>query len=225
MQTVPMLASLALALSSLPAAAQQERPQEHVRGDVEAVSGDTIAVRTRDGRVVHLDLTGETGVNGVEEADAGAITDGAFVGTTAVPQPDGSLRALEVHVFPEAMRGVGEGHRPWDLQSGSSMTNATVTGTGPAGKGAASQGTGSSMTNATVQGTRTAGGARTLALRYGGGKQTVVVPAGVPIVRITAGDRSLLVPGAHVFAIAARQDGRLVAQRLVVGTGGVVPPM
>jgi hypothetical protein len=139
------LASLTAALS-FPAAAQQDKPPQHVRGDVVAVNGDTLDVRTRGGQIVRLAVSPQAGVAKVEEADPSAIDDGGFIGVTAVPQPGTStLRAVEVHVFPESMRGTGEGHRPWDLGTGSSMTNGTVSGTH-----AARQGTGSSMTNGTV---------------------------------------------------------------------------
>lgn len=220
------LAGVALSLSSLPAAAQQGKPQQHVRGDVVGVKGNTVDVRTRAGQVVHLNVPDHAAIAEVEEADPSAIADGAFVGTTAVPQPDGTLRAIEVHVFPEAMRGAGEGNRPWDLRPGSSMTNATVSGMSGGKQSAAGKGTGSSMTNATVAGMKNSGAARTLQLEYQGGKQTVVVPAGIPIVRLSPGDRSLLKPGAHVFAITTQQeDGSLLAERLTVGQGAVVPPM
>jgi len=212
------------ALLALPAGAQQDKPPLHVRGDVVAVKDDVLDVRTRAGQVVHVKLSDKLGVAKVEEADPSAIADGAFVGVTAVPQPDGKLLAKEVHVFPESMRGTGEGHRPWDLGAGSSMTNATVSGMG-AGKSAAKQGTGSSMTNATVSGMKKSGGEHTLQLKYKDGEQTVVVPSNIPIVKLSPGDRSLLKPGAHVFIIATEENGALTAQRMTVGEGGVVPPM
>lgn len=217
------LAGVTLALSSLGVRAQDGPPQ-HVRGDVVAVNGDTLDVRTRAGQLVHVKLSDKLGVAKVEEADLSAITDGAFIGVTAVPQPGGKLLAKEVHVFPESMRGAGEGHRPWDLGAGSSMTNATVSGMS-AGKGAARQGAGSSMTNATVAGQKKSGGERTLQLKYKDGEQTVVVPSNVPIVKLAPGDRTLLRPGAHVFIIATDENGTLTAQRMTVGEDGVVPPM
>ncbi len=225
MRNALVVAASAAALLALPAAAQQAQQPQHVRGDVLAVKGDTVDVRERTGQVVHVKVPEQVGVTKVEEADASAITDRSFIGVTAVPQPGGTLRALEVHVFPDSMRGTGEGHRPWDLGTGSSMTNATVSGMQAGTSGAAKQGTGSSMTNATVSGMKKTGGERTLQLKYQGGEQTVVVPANIPIVRLAPGDRSLLKPGAHVFVIASQQDGALVAQRMTVGEGAVVPPM
>ncbi|HET6438962.1 MAG TPA: hypothetical protein VFG59_12920 [Anaeromyxobacter sp.] len=215
-----------LAVLALPAAAQ-DKPPERVRGEVAALNGNDLDLRTRDNQTVHLKLAPQVGVAAAEKADASAIQDGTFIGTAAVAEPDGTLRALEVHVFPESMRGTGEGHRPWDLGPASSMTNGAVAAMRP-GKPAsgAAKGTGSSMTNATVAANKAKGGARTLTLKYAGGEQTVVVPPDVPIVRLAPGDRSLLVPGAHVFAIANRQDdGSLLVQRLTVGKGGLVPPM
>jgi hypothetical protein len=140
-----------------------------------------------------------------------------------VPQQDGTLRALEVHVFPEAMRGTGEGHRPWDLRPGSTATNATVSSVdAPQGGGQPP----SSMTNATVAEAGEGGGGRRLVLRYPQGEKTVVVPPGTPIVKLVPADRSRIVPGAHLFAVASRQpDGSLVAERVTVGKDGVVPPM
>jgi hypothetical protein len=205
---------------SLVAAAQQDAPQEHVRGDVVRLQGDALEVRTRAGEVVRVKLGDQVMVGQLEKGDRSALATGAFVGTTAVSQPDGTLRAVEVHVFPESMRGRGEGHRPWDLRPGSSMTNATVSGVGSSAE------TGqSSMTNATVAGATGSGTSRTLTLRYAGGEQKVLVPKNVPIVKIEPGDRSLLVPGAHVFVIATRAGGVLTARAVNVGKGGIVPPM
>ncbi len=213
-----VLAVVVLAASS--SRAEAEAAQRHVRGTVVSAAGDVLKVETGPGRTEEVRLAPGAQVAQVEAADPASIAQGAFIGTTAVPQPDGTLRAVEVHVFPESMRGAGEGHRPWDLAPRSSMTNATVSGVRSAAGGR------SSMTNATVSGTKSAGGTRTLTLTYPGGQQTVVVPPRIPIVQLEPGDRSLLVPGAHVFAVAQRAaDGSLVAQRVAVGKGGVVPPM
>ena len=198
--------------------------QLHVRGDVVAVRADALDVRSRTGETLTLELAPNASVALVEKASLDSIGSGAFVGTTAVPEKDGTLRAVEVHVFPASMRGTGEGHRPWDLQPGSTMTNATVAQV--EGGRAEAGGTGSTMTNATVAGVEKGGGGRKLLLRYSGGEKTILVPPGTPVVALEAADRSKLVPGAHVFAIATRRpDGKLVAQRLSVGKDGVVPPM
>jgi hypothetical protein len=155
-------------------------------------------------------------------ADLASIVPGSFIGTTAVAEPDGTLKAVEVHVFPESMRGTGEGHRPMETeQPGSTMTNATVTSVAPAQAAPRS-----TMTNATVTSVAPAGSARRLTLKYKDGEQTVVVGDNVPVVTVEAGDPSMLVPGAHVVVNAARQlDGTLTTDRISVGKNGIVPPI
>src|SRR5439155_6677848 len=143
---------------------------EHVRGDIVAIDGNTVTVKSRSGETLKLQLADDVRVSVAEKAELADVRDGAFIGTTAVSQPDGNLRALEVHVFPDSMRGTGEGHRPWDLKPGSTMTNATVS----------SAGSSSTMTNATVS--KMAG--RKLTLKYSGGEKTVVLPPDVKVVRI-----------------------------------------
>jgi len=215
------LPALVLALFAAVATAEQPAQQEHVRGDIAAVSGNTLRVKTRGGQEVALSLAPEVKVAAVKKADLGDIGEGVFIGTTAVPQPDGSLRAVEVHVFPESMRGTGEGFRPWDLQPKSTMTNATVARSEPQ----AGPSSPSTMTNATVSEVGKSGGGRKLQLRYPGGEKTVDVPANTPVVKLEPSDRSSLKTGAHLFAIAARRpDGTLVAQRITVGED-VAPPM
>jgi hypothetical protein len=224
MRSDPVLAVLAsLVMAAVPVSTRAgESPPTplHVRGVIVGQTGDQLEIETGPGKTERVTLPADVKVAAVEDADASALTKGEFIGTTAVRQPDGTLRALEVHLFPETMRGAGEGHRPWDLAPRSSMTNATVASvrTSPARK--------TSMTNATVSELTRAGAMRTLVLEYPGGHQTVVVPPHTPIVQIEPGDRSLLVAGAHVIAFAVPgRGGALVAQRLTVGRGGVVPPM
>jgi len=195
-------------------------PEEHVRGDVSALEGNTLEVRTQSGEVKKLTLSDQTRVVVASRASLASVGDNAFIGTTAVPRRDGSLRALEVHVFADSMRGAGEGHRPWDLRPGSTMTNATVSAVKAAG------GPPSTMTNATVKKAAPMGGGLELALTYAGGEKAVYVPPGTPVVKLAPGDRSRLSPGAHVFAAVVRQpDGTPLVQRVVVGEGGVRPPM
>jgi hypothetical protein len=234
MQRIKTFAACSAALLAGVVAAQQPpaapaAPQRHVRGDIVSLEGDTLTIKSRSGADVKLKLADNARVATIGKADMSSIGDGTFVGTTAVQQPDGTLRAVEVHVFPDSMRGTGEGHRPWDLQPGSTMTNATVAKVdqGASGGAARASGTGSSMTNATVAKVdESGGGARKLSLKYKDGEKTVIVPAGTPVVKIQPGDKSKLVPGAHVFAIVTRQaDGTMLAERLNVGEGGLVPPM
>jgi len=228
MERLMTLASSFVLLASVAAALQPPAPAatQQVRGDVVAVKGDILEVKSRSGEVLKLKLADSAKVSLVGRADLSSIRDGAFIGTTAVQQSDGTLRAVEVHVFPDSMRGTGEGERPSDLQPGSSMTNATVAKVGESGGEGQSGGTGSTMTNATVAKVDESGGARKLSLKYKGGEKTVVVPPGTPVALMEPGDRSKLVPGAHVFAVASRQpDGTLVAEVLNVGKDGLVPPM
>ena len=233
---IALTAGLCAAVYAGPAAAQpssssqgqQGQKQEHVRGEVVSLSGDTLQVSTKSGETVKLKLADGFKVNLVEKADLKAIDDGKFVGVTGVPQKDGDLRAVEVHIFDESLRGTGEGHRPWDLQPGSTMTNATVSSMDQGGGKAQSQGTGSgsTMTNATVSRSEEEGGARKLSLKYKDGEKTVIVPPNTPIVKIEPGDKSQVVPGAHVFVVATKgPDGQFVAQRANVGKEGVTPPM
>jgi len=173
-----------------------------VRGEIEKLDGNALTVKSRDGSVVAINLAANATVSGVVPASLADVTAGKFIGVTAMPRPDGTLLALEIHVFPESMRGVGEGHRPWDLKPESTMTNATVADV-------------ISRSND-----------RTLTLRYKEGEQKVFVPEAAPIVTYVPADRGALKPGAHVFVIAQRAaDGTLSAPRVSVGLNGLVPPM
>jgi hypothetical protein len=212
------MAFVAATLLSFAAAGQSAQP-EHVRGQIVKADGNTLTVKSQ-GKTVKLDLADDLKVAVAEKGEMSDVKDGAFIGTTAVAQKDGTRRAIEVHVFPDSMKGTGEGHRPWDLKPGSTMTNATVSGMDSSGSsGGKSQ---STMTNATVS--KMSG--RKLTLKYKDGEKTVVVPSNAKVVKLEPGDRSELKPGAHLFAIASRgADGTLRAQRVTVGKNGVVPPM
>ena len=196
-----ILAACALLSSAI--ALGQPQPVR-VRGVIEAVDGSMVTIATREGERVSLSLTETTGINGLERKSAGDIGANTFIGTTAVRGGDGRWKATEVHIFPEAMRGAGEGHYAWDLPE-STMTNAAVTGT---------------------TGRRSR---RTLSLRYGGaaaGEVEVDLTRKTEIVALTQGDRSLLVPGAAVFALAIpAQEGPATAIAVVAETDGVEPPM
>jgi hypothetical protein len=172
-----------------------------LRGTIEKVDATAIVVKAQDGKVVPLAFADGLRVDEVLPVDPNAIQEGTFVGTTAVPRADGSLAAVEVHVFPEAARGTGEGHRPWDLQPNSTMTNATVT--------------------KLIAGNNE----RTMTLRYKDGEKTIRVPNGVPIVTMKPGDRSLLVSGAKVIVTEQVVNGQPVATRVLVGGNGFEPPM
>ena len=172
-----------------------------VRGIIDAVNGQTMVVTSREGQKVTLAVAPDIGVTAILAASITDIKPGTYIGTAAMPQADGSLLAYEIQVFPESMRGVGEGHRPWDLQPNSTMTNGTV------GDVVVAQG-------------------RTLTLRYKDGEKKVVVPEKAPIITYAPATTAMLTPGAHVIITAVRQpDGSLVAQRVGVGKDGLVPPM
>jgi hypothetical protein len=191
--------------------------QEHVRGEIVSVDGNTLTVKSPGGKSMKVSLADDVRVALASKGEMSDVRDGAFIGTTAVPQSDGTLRAVEVHVFPDSMRGTGEGHRPWDLRPGSTMTNATVSKVDSSGGKSSS-----TMTNATVS--KVAG--RKLTLKYKDGEKTVVVPSNATVVKLEPGNRSQLQPGVHLFAIASRQpDGTFRAERITVGKDGVVPPM
>jgi hypothetical protein len=172
-----------------------------LRGKIVALAGQRLGVETATG-TVWVTLVEPVTVTGVAPAKLSDITPGTFIGTAATrQQADGTFRALEVHIFPEAMRGAGEGHRPWDLPD-TIMTNANV-----------------EEVVQNVEGSR-------LTLRYPGGGVTVVVPKEAPIVRFVPGDRDLLKPGAGVFIFRATRaaDGSISTSRISVGVG-ITPPM
>jgi len=175
---------------------------QRVRGTIEQVQGQVLTIATREGETLKLTLAPDAKIAAMVPADLASAGKGSFIGTAAVPQPDGTLKAQEVVVFPEAMRGVGEGHRAWDLTPDSTMTNATVAA---AVAGAAG---------------------RELSLTYKGGEKKLVVPPGTPIVTLEPGDASLLKAGNHVFLSATQgADGMVTASSVTVGKDGLVPPM
>ena len=185
---------------AVPALAQPEETSR-IRGTIDAIDPSSIKVTTRDGGTVILKRDSNLAVTAVIPANLGDISPGSYVGVTAVPQPHGTLRALEVHIFPEASRGAGEGSRPWDLEPQSTVTNGAV---------------------ASVVGTQ----GRTITVNYKTGEKTIVVPDNIPIVTFEPGNGFMLVPGAHVIITATKAaDGSLTATRVSVGKDGLVPPM
>jgi hypothetical protein len=199
---------------------------DHVRGTVESLEGQVLTVATASGSV-RVQLEPSTRVGTVVPSDRDHITGGSFLGITSVTGPDGSERAVEVHVFPEAMRGSGEGSYPWDFPgsggSASRMTNGTARPSRMTNGTLAS----SRMTNGTVS-ERPAGSALTLQYKDGAdrGSRTITIPSGIPIVAIEPGQAGDLRPGTHVFIVAHRQSGEvLTADRVLAGKDGVVPPM
>jgi hypothetical protein len=182
-------------------ATAQSTPPVRLRATVVSYAAPNLVIKERSGKVMSLTMPDETGVVVVIPTDITSIQPGSFIGTAALPRPDGKLEALEVVVFPEAARGSGEGHYPWDLKPDSSMTNATVAELARSSNG------------------------RTLILRYKEGEKTVIVPDGVPIVTFRPGDRTLIVPGAKVFIVADVSDDQFIIRRLMIGRNGLTPPM
>jgi hypothetical protein len=194
---------VALATVILPiATAAAQAPPVRIRGTVQSLDGAVLGIATRTDGVVRVALTDTTGINGLEAKTLADIGSNTFIGTTAVKDAAGRWQATEIHVFPEAMRGAGEGHYAWDLPD-SSMTNGAVTGNTVAANG------------------------RTLRVKYAGGEADVDVTAKTVIVALTAGDRSLLVPGATVFALAVPPEGggSPSAVAIIAETKGIKPPM
>jgi hypothetical protein len=181
--------------------AQTPPAQTRVRGVIDMADAHELRVTTRGGEKVTLKLADDAVVTMIAPIAIEAIKPGSFIGTAAVSQPDGTLKALEIQVFPESMRGVGEGHRPWDLGAGSTMTNGTV-------------------------GNLKVSNGRLLTLTYKGGEQKVFVPENAPVITYEPGTRAELRPGAHVIVTAVHNpDETLTATRIGVGKDGLVPPM
>lgn len=194
------LASLALLLASTSLPAQPAPTR--VRGTIETVSGTSVKVKTREGEDLAITLPETARVVAVVKATLADIRPGSYVGVAAIPRPDGSQMAIEVLIFPEAMRGTGEGFRPWDLMPESTMTNATVAETV----------------------TRTEG--QTLTLRYKDGEKLIVVPPEASIVTFAPAARTDMKPGVKVFtSVVKAADGTATAASITVGRDGVDPPM
>ena len=194
--------ALGLMLAASTSFAQQ--PQTvRVRGTVEAADGPMITVKSRDGQSYKIKLTDNAVVRGIVKAPLSDIKANSFIGVTGMPQADGSQKAVEIHVFPEAMRGTGEGHRPWDLVPSSTMTNATV-----------------------AQMVKGVSGDE-ITLKYKDGEKKIIVAPDTVIVTYVPGDRSELKPGAKIFIAAAnkKDDGTLEASAVSVGRDGITPPM
>jgi hypothetical protein len=188
---------LALGLVVFTATAAAQLPPR-VRGVIQSIEGNTLVVATQNEGVVRLTLTDMTGINGLERRTMADITDNTFVGATAVKDKNGRWQATEVHIFPEAMRGAGEGHYAWDLPD-STMTNGAATGIAAKGRG------------------------RTLNVRHAGGAVEIEVTRKTEIVALTMGSRALLVPGATVFALAQPIDGGAVAVAVIAETPTATP--
>jgi hypothetical protein len=192
--SIPMLSSAAWA---------QQPPPVRIRGTIESVDGATLMIKSREGDSMKVRMTDTVAVFGVAKTELSEIKPGSYIGVSAMPEPDGSQKALAVHIFPESQRGAAEGFRPWDLRAGSTMTNATVA--------------------ETVNGTD----GQNILVKYKDGEKKVVVPPGTPVVTFVAGDKSEVKAGAKIiiFGAVKKDDGVLEANRVNIGRDGITPPM
>ncbi len=193
-------AAMGLILVATTAFAQE---RVRVRGTIEKVDGNVLMVKTREGQDVKVKLADNARVLGIQKASIDDIKQGNYIGVSAMPQTDGSQKALHVHIFLDAMRGVAEGFGPWDVRPNSTMTNATV--------------------DTMVTGTD----GRTIMVKYKDGEKKIVVPPDAPIVKYVPGNKDELKPGAKIFIVAAikQPDGTLEAPNVSVGLNGLTPPM
>jgi hypothetical protein len=221
MRTLHRLPLLIASLISCSAQIADAQVMQLIAGEIVAVQGTELRVKDTAGHVVALRLGDQSMITVRSPIRMDTIAPGSYVGTTASPRGDGLLIASEVHVFAEAMRGVGEGHRPMDRLPGSTMTNATVKSVARATQSTARGGT---TTEATVANVAREDGMRRLVLDYNGGQQTVLVEESTPVTLLEPGQASMLVPGARVAVVASQhRDGALVANRINIGMHGYVP--
>jgi hypothetical protein len=198
----PLIAVAMVTASVLGAIAQQPPTPTRVRGTIEGVDGDVLMVKSRGGEDVKLHMTADMKVFGIVKISLADIKLGSFIGTTTVPGADGQQNAVEVHVFPEDMRGTGEGSRPYDLKPNSTMTNATV-----AQQVAGNDG-------------------QTLMIKYKDGEKKVTVGPDTPVVTYVPGEKADLKAGAKIIAfIKQLPDGSFETNRISVGRDGLTPPM
>src|SRR4051794_19660710 len=201
---MPRVLATSLALASLAGAAwAQSAPTVRIRGTIEAVDGPVLAIKSREGAEMKVRMTDNVAVFGVAKTELSEIKPGSYIGVSALPEPDGTQKALAVHIFPEAQRGAAEGFRPWDLRPNSTMTNATVAETVGSADG------------------------QNILVKYKDGEKKVVVPPGTPVVTFVPGEKSELKPGAKIiiFGATKKDDGTLEANRVNVGRDGITPPM
>jgi len=198
-----LAASLGLVALLATEAWAQQPPTVRIRGTIEAVDGPMLSIKSREGTDMKVRVTDNVAVFGVAKTELSEIKEGSYIGVTAMPEPDGTQKAVAVHIFPENQRGAAEGFRPWDQRPNSTMTNATVA--------------------QTVKGTD----GQNILVKYKDGEKKVVVPDGTPIVTFVAGDKSELKPGAKIiiFGAVKKDDGTLEAARVNVGRDGITPPM
>jgi len=199
-QRILTAAGLAL-IFAVPAASAQETVR--IRGIIESVDGPVYMVKNRDGAELKLTVTDKPLYVAIVKASMADIKPGMFVGATGQTQPDGSQKAIEVHIFPESMRGTGEGHYDWDLKPNTKMTNANV--------------------DQTVNGND----GQMLTVKYKDGEKKILVTPETAVVTYVAGSKDDLKPGIKVFVGAAKKqpDGTVQTPRITYGKDGLTPPM
>ena len=198
---VRVVAMIGLFLALAAPMANAQDPPVRVRGTIDRIDGDVYVVKARGGAELKVKLAANAMVVALIKASLADIKQGTYVGVAGMPQTDGSQKALEVHIFPEAMRGTGDGHRGWDLQPSSTMTNGNVEQAAASSDG------------------------QTLTLKYKEGEKKILVRADTPIVAFVPGEKSELKPGASIFISAATKqpDGTLQTPRINVGRGVAAP--
>lgn len=203
------------AMALLAASAQAQDKPLRVRGTVEQVDGTVLTVKSRAGEMLKVKMADDAKVVALVKASLADIKPGSFVGSTAMPEENGSWKAVEVHIFPESMRGTGEGDRPYDYKPKSTMTNGTVGNVGS-----------KSTTTGTVGSEVAKDGGGTLTLTYKEGEKKIDVTPETVIVMYAAGSMDELKPGAMIYIPAATKqaDGSLMTGRVNVGRG-IAPPM
>lgn len=196
-------AAVALVLAIVSPAFAETAPTLRIRGEIAAVEGDRLSVKNRDGQALTVKLAPNFRVTELRKAALSEIAAGKYIGVTAFPAKDGALRAVAIHIFPDAAKGTAEGHRPWDLAPETTMTNATVDGVVSAGNGS------------------------TIKVKYKDGEKTVIVTPETAIVAMGPGKAEMLKPGAKIliFGAVKAADGSLSTQGVVVGKDGIAPPM
>ena len=171
------------------------------RGTIEAIDGSTLTIKPRTGEAKTVTFGSDTKILAASSGQISDIKSESYIGTAAIPQPDGTQKALQVTVFASSLRGTADGHYPWDLGANSTMTNGAI---------------------GSLSGTE----GRTLLVKYNGGEKKVMVPEDVPVTLVDPGEKSIVVAGAKVVAFTkAGPDGKLNAAILIVGRNGTVPSM
>jgi hypothetical protein len=198
------LSAVALVLTFAASSVFAQQPQTvRIRGTIERVVGQDLVIKSRDGSDLTVKLAENARVLALVKASISDIKAGSYIGVTAMPEADGTQRAIAIHIFPEAMRGTGEGFRPWDLRPNSTMTNAAVESAVGSAEG------------------------EVVMVKYKDGEKKVIIPADTPIVAYAPGDKAEIMPGAQIIIMGAQKqpDGSLVAPAINVGRDGVTPPM